>query len=118
MNKKKKLSSLIYFIFKGHKNCKLFITHGGYHSLVEALHFGLPVIGFPFFTDQYYNMKFVEENGFGIQILLNDLQEHILDDAIRKILFDLRYIHIVSIITSIHCCSASKAFYKQNYRNM
>ncbi|VVC39701.1 UDP-glucuronosyl/UDP-glucosyltransferase [Cinara cedri] len=75
----------------GHKNCKLFITHGGYHSLVEALHYGLPVIGFPFYTDQYYNMRFVAEKGFGIQILLNDLRENVLDGAIRDVLHDPSY---------------------------
>lgn len=74
-----------------HKNCKLFITHGGYHSLVEALHYGLPLIGFPFFTDQFYNMRFVIENGFGIEILLENLQVKVLVDAIEKVLSDISY---------------------------
>lgn len=59
---------------------------------MEALHFGLPVIGFPFYTDQYYNMRFVVENGFGIEILLNNLQSTVLVRAIEKILFDKRYV--------------------------
>lgn len=75
----------------GHRNCKLFITHGGYHSLAEALHFGLPVIGFPFYTDQYYNMRFVIENGFGVEISLDDLRSDVLDAAIGATLFDERY---------------------------
>ncbi|XP_029344441.1 UDP-glucuronosyltransferase 2B15-like [Acyrthosiphon pisum] len=74
-----------------HKNCKLFITHGGYHSLVEALHYGLPLIGFPFYTDQFYNMRFVIENGFGIEILLETLNVKVLVDAIGKILSDISY---------------------------
>ncbi|KAL4121567.1 hypothetical protein QTP88_014054 [Uroleucon formosanum] len=74
-----------------HRNCKLFITHGGYHSLVEALHYGLPLIGFPFYTDQFYNMRFVIENGFGIEILLMDLNVKVLTDAIRKIMSDISY---------------------------
>jgi glucuronosyltransferase len=57
---------------------------------VEALHAGVPLIGFPFFTDQYYNMRFVVENGFGIEIMLNDLRENVLDDAIGSIMFDSR----------------------------
>lgn len=32
------------------------------------------------------------ENGFGIEILLNDLQESDLDNAIEKIIFDSRYV--------------------------
>lgn len=58
---------------------------------MEALHYGLPVIGFPFYTDQFYNMRFVVENGFGIEILLNDLQANVLDDAIGKLISDKRY---------------------------
>ncbi|XP_022171389.1 UDP-glucuronosyltransferase 2B30-like [Myzus persicae] len=74
-----------------HRNCKLFITHGGYHSLVEALHYGLPLIGFPFYTDQFYNMRFVIENGFGIEILLENLNVKVLVDAIGKIFSDINY---------------------------
>lgn len=74
-----------------HKNCKLFITHGGYHSLVEALHIGLPLIGFPFYTDQYYNMRFVIENGFGIEISLEHLNLKVLDDALGNILNNISY---------------------------
>lgn len=88
-----KLLNWKFFFSLGHKNCKLFITHGGYHSLVEALHFGIPVIGFPFFTDQYYNMRFVTQNGFGIEILLDELNENILNDALSKTLFNLRYLY-------------------------
>ncbi|XP_050541394.1 UDP-glycosyltransferase UGT4-like isoform X2 [Daktulosphaira vitifoliae] len=74
-----------------HKNCRLFITHGGYHSLVEAIHFGLPIIGFPFFVDQYYNTKYAEEKGFGIEILIDTLNENILLDALAKVLLQPSY---------------------------
>lgn len=59
---------------------------------MEALNFGLPVIGFPFFTDQYYNTRFIVKNGFGIEILLNELKENILDKAIEKTLFNSKYV--------------------------
>lgn len=55
------------------------------------MHYGLPVIGFPFFTDQYYNTRFVVEKGIGIEILLDDLRPDVLDAAIRTILYDSRY---------------------------
>ncbi|XP_050422852.1 UDP-glycosyltransferase UGT4-like isoform X2 [Adelges cooleyi] len=73
-----------------HKNCKLFITHGGYHSLVEAIHYGLPIIGFPFYTDQFYNMKFAVEKGFGIEMSLDKLNENVLDNALEQILLNQR----------------------------
>jgi len=57
---------------------------------VEALHIGLPLIGFPFYTDQYYNMRFVIENGFGIEISLEHLNLKVLDDALGNILNNIR----------------------------
>jgi glucuronosyltransferase len=57
---------------------------------VEALHNGLPLIGIPFFTDQYYNMRFVTENGFGIEISMENLHLKVIDDAIENILFNIR----------------------------
>lgn len=59
---------------------------------MEVLNFGLPVIGFPFFTDQYYNTKFIVQNEFGVEILLNELKEDILDQAIGETLFNSRYV--------------------------
>uniref|UniRef100_A0A914GP37 glucuronosyltransferase n=1 Tax=Globodera rostochiensis TaxID=31243 RepID=A0A914GP37_GLORO len=36
---------------------KLFITHGGLNSINEAVKFGVPIILFPFFGDQYNNAE-------------------------------------------------------------
>src|SRR5437867_4364602 len=41
----------------GHKNVKLFITHGGLLSIEEAVYHSVPLIGFPMFGDQQWNME-------------------------------------------------------------
>lgn len=49
-----------------HPNCKLFITHGGIHGLMEAIDAGIPILGFPVFGDQFQNLKTSQQNGVGI----------------------------------------------------
>lgn len=44
------------------------MSHGGYHSLLEAINNGVPILGFPFFTDQYHNMAIAEKLGIGKRI--------------------------------------------------
>nr|XP_034836239.1 UDP-glucuronosyltransferase 3A1-like [Maniola hyperantus] len=51
-----------------HPNCILFITHGGLLSIMETLHAGVPIIGMPFFADQYINSERAEARGFGMRM--------------------------------------------------
>ncbi|KAL3111291.1 hypothetical protein niasHT_013333 [Heterodera trifolii] len=42
---------------------KLFITHGGLNSVIEAVKFGVPLLLFPFFGDQYNNAEAMAARG-------------------------------------------------------
>ncbi|KAL3110700.1 hypothetical protein niasHT_010712 [Heterodera trifolii] len=42
---------------------KLFITHGGLNSIIEAVKFGVPLLLFPFFGDQYNNAEAMAARG-------------------------------------------------------
>lgn len=66
--------------------CKLFITHGGLSSLHEAVYHGVPVIGIPFFGDQDWNMRQVEEMGIGRKLELSEMSERTLTELIRELL--------------------------------
>ncbi|KAK0397894.1 hypothetical protein QR680_002324 [Steinernema hermaphroditum] len=72
---------------------KVFITHGGYNSLMETAIHAKPVIAFPFFADQYRNARMAERNGWGIPVeksaLLNSPQP--LIDALKRMLSDSSY---------------------------
>ncbi|XP_025198939.1 LOW QUALITY PROTEIN: 2-hydroxyacylsphingosine 1-beta-galactosyltransferase-like, partial [Melanaphis sacchari] len=69
-----------------HSNVKLFITHGGLHSIEEAVYNGKPVIGIPFFADQLSNMRHVEKNGYGKLITYNKLTEESFENAVEEVL--------------------------------
>ena len=44
---------------------KLFITHGGYNSILEVAHAGKPCLLIPMMFDQHRNGKITERNGWG-----------------------------------------------------
>lgn len=76
------------FIIADHPNCKLFITHGGVHGIMETIHAGVPIIGFPIFGDQFQNIKICQENGFGIERDFWMLTEEIFENDVKLILTD------------------------------
>ncbi|KAI8437416.1 hypothetical protein MSG28_011744 [Choristoneura fumiferana] len=51
-----------------HPNCILFITHGGYLSTTETVHFGVPIIGIPVFADQFTNVERAVSMGFAQRV--------------------------------------------------
>lgn len=77
---------LLLYLRIAQPNIKLFITHGGFHSLEEAVFNAKPIVGIPFFADQYSNMKLVEENGYGKLIDLFEMTEESFRDGINDVL--------------------------------
>ncbi|XP_064074041.1 UDP-glycosyltransferase UGT5-like [Vanessa tameamea] len=73
-----------------HPKCVLFITHGGFLSLLETLRAGKPIIGIPFFADQYLNVNRAVAKGFAKRI---DFGENVipLKEAIKEILENPSY---------------------------
>lgn len=69
-----------------HPNVKLFITHGGLHSIEEAVYNEKPLIGIPFFADQLSNMKLVEKIGYGKLITFDELTEESFENAVEEVI--------------------------------
>lgn len=44
------------YYFSAHPKVKVFITQGGLQSCEETVHFGVPVVGVPLFSDQLPNI--------------------------------------------------------------
>jgi glucuronosyltransferase len=51
--------------FLANKRIKLFITHAGYNSILEAARFAVPIVGMGTFGDQPSNALLAERNGWG-----------------------------------------------------
>lgn len=75
----------------GHKNCKVFMTHGGLLSTQEAVYHGVPVLGLPFISDQLLNMDKAVRDGYAIQMNWGELDEDRLYEALKQLIHDGRY---------------------------
>ncbi|KAL7630943.1 UNVERIFIED_CONTAM: hypothetical protein RMT77_018767 [Armadillidium vulgare] len=85
----------------GHPKIRLFITHGGQLSTLEALYNGVPVIGIPVFSDQHTNMKIIESEGWGRVLELKKLDEHAFRILIQETLNNKTIIEIAKSKSSI-----------------
>lgn len=68
-----------------HPKTKLFITLGGYLSIMEAVNYGKPVIAIPLEKSQNGLVRRVVQRGMGIHIDYDDLKPDILKNAIQEI---------------------------------
>ncbi|XP_017299512.2 transient receptor potential cation channel trpm [Diaphorina citri] len=75
-------------LFNGHKNCRLFLTHGGIHSAMEAGYHGVPVVMMPGFSDQFQNVLLMQEKGLGRVIDMDSLDSDVVVEAVNAVLGD------------------------------
>jgi glucuronosyltransferase len=76
----------------GHKNVKAFITHGGFNSVLEAVHTATPMVNIPLFADQFRNSRLAEKHGFGHYIAKSDVSKEALIEGLTRVLQDQRYV--------------------------
>ncbi|XP_045474740.1 UDP-glycosyltransferase UGT5-like isoform X3 [Harmonia axyridis] len=74
-----------------HKNVKLFISHGGLFSTMEAVYHGLPVMALSVFAEQKLNGKRAESNGFARHIPFKELTEDNFSDILDDLLKNSKY---------------------------
>ncbi|KAG5891753.1 hypothetical protein JTB14_012487 [Gonioctena quinquepunctata] len=74
-----------------HPNTKLFISHGGAMSTIEAAHFGIPVLGIPFFGDQYSNVKMIVRRSLGLEVDYSSLTASGFLDSINEMILNPKY---------------------------
>nr|CAD7591387.1 unnamed protein product [Timema genevievae] len=74
-----------------HPNLRLFMTHGGQHSTLEAIYHGVPVIGIPVIREQKLNMIQSASAGSGVVVYYENVSETSLSWALQEVLENPRY---------------------------
>lgn len=71
-----------------HPNLKVFVTHGGMLSLMEAIYFNTRVIGIPLANDQRPNLSRMERKNIGIMMEWETITSDLLVRNINKAMAD------------------------------
>ncbi|CAH0395797.1 unnamed protein product [Bemisia tabaci] len=75
-----------------HPKVKVFITHGGLQSFQEAVHFGVPLIGIPWFADQEMTVQKIIDAGVGVKLEHSTLTSYeSIRDVVHGFLADENY---------------------------
>ncbi|XP_041988988.1 UDP-glucosyltransferase 2-like [Aricia agestis] len=74
-----------------HPNVKVFITHSGLLSTIEAVKFGVPLIAVPSFVDQHTNSHNAVKAGYAIEVPFSPNMAGDIYDALQEILSNESY---------------------------
>ncbi|XP_074658927.1 uncharacterized protein LOC141911752 [Tubulanus polymorphus] len=75
----------------GHPNTRLFVTHCGNNGRYEALYHGIPMLVFPFDSDQPVNAIRLERRGFGLRMDMKTFKPDELAKNMHEIIENPRY---------------------------
>ncbi|KAF5912135.1 hypothetical protein HPG69_003410, partial [Diceros bicornis minor] len=78
-------------IWKSHPHTRLFVTHGGMNSIIDAIQHGVPMVGIPLFGDQLENLLQVEAKKVGVFIHLKQINAETLAVKMKQVIEDKRY---------------------------
>jgi len=70
---------------------QIFISHGGFNSIIESAYHAKPLIIFPIGADQPSNAAAAESKGFAIRMDISDFSSEMLLSNIEMLLNDLTY---------------------------
>ncbi|XP_045296313.1 UDP-glucuronosyltransferase 3A2-like isoform X1 [Leopardus geoffroyi] len=74
-----------------HPRIRLFVTHGGMNSIMEAIQHGVPMVAIPVLKEQAENMVRVEAKKFGVSIQLKQIKAETLVLKMKEVIEDKRY---------------------------
>lgn len=69
-----------------HPNIRVFISHCGKMSSIEASYRGVPVVGIPFFLDQRLNLRDLVNKGVGVELDYKSITKENILAALREVL--------------------------------
>lgn len=74
-----------------HPNVKLFITHGGLLGVSESISEGVPILGIPIYSDQTMNILKAIDDGYGMLMNYDDVEENLIVSNIQEMLVNPKY---------------------------
>ncbi|KAJ6646109.1 UDP-glucosyltransferase 2 [Pseudolycoriella hygida] len=86
----------------GHRNTRLFITHGGLLSTQEAIYNGVPMLGIPIMVDQFMNIDRSVEKGIASRMNVRDLTSDTLYEKLNEMLTNPMYKENMKIISKCY----------------
>ncbi|XP_075989355.1 UDP-glucosyltransferase 2-like [Anticarsia gemmatalis] len=84
-----------------HPNVKVFITHGGQLSTLEAVATGVPLLAVPVFGDQPANAERAVKSGYALRVTFKPDMAEELDQNLREILKNPAYTERVKYLSKL-----------------
>jgi len=75
----------------GHVKTKLFLSHLGHNSMYEAAYHGVPIVGFPIWSDQPENARQIARAGMGLWVDINSVTEDELRMTISRVMTEASF---------------------------
>lgn len=80
-------------IFVAHPNIKVFVTQGGVHSIEEAIHKEVPMVGIPVFGDQLLNIRRIVQFGMGVKLSLSEITSDSFVESVLEVFQNQRCVY-------------------------
>lgn len=85
-----------------------FVTHGGANSVMEALHFGVPLLISPVCNDQFHQAHYLERSQAGEVLDLSIADEKAIAKSLSRLLFDESLKQRVKALASAYAVDRAK----------
>lgn len=74
----------------GHPSVTALVSHCGMNSIYEAIYHGVPVVGIPFYGDQFDIVTRIQAKGMGVLMHWHHVTEDSLYQALSTVISDPR----------------------------
>ncbi|CAG9768049.1 unnamed protein product [Ceutorhynchus assimilis] len=71
---------------------KLFVSHGGMFGTQETVYCGVPILGIPYFADQFLNINQAEAAGFAKMLDFDNISKETVLEAAKELLDNPKYL--------------------------
>ncbi|XP_015281370.1 PREDICTED: 2-hydroxyacylsphingosine 1-beta-galactosyltransferase-like isoform X1 [Gekko japonicus] len=86
----------------GHPHVAALVSHCGMNSIYEAIYHGVPVVGFPFYGDQFDIMTRIQAKGMGVLIDWSSVTEDGFYQALTTVISDPSFRRAAKKISELH----------------